>query len=222
MPVHASNGGSTGGVTGPGSPYRLEKGRFVPSSQEGMGGRLGLQCRHRRAPQAHAVGPHRPFHRTQPGGGDSVGDNPKPYITKGVESDRGQARVRGTRQLGHSPQATVRLGKRRGFSHRRRRLRQRLHGRGIRHREWAHQQRARELRTHERAVPPGTRGAGLPRRLRGWQRVRPLGLPEVYPRRFNFPEPPTHDMPTERMLQEGQVGPCPPVLPQLRMYTRGG
>ena len=38
----------------------------------------------------------------------------------------------------------------------------------------------------KRAVPPTTRGAGWPRRPRGRQRLRPHGLPEVYPRGFDF------------------------------------
>ena len=47
-------------------------------------------------------------------------------------------------------------------------------------------------------------------------------LPEVYSRRFDFHKIPSYDLAIERMHQVRQVGPCPPLLPQLRTHTRKG
>ena len=82
----------------------------------------------------------------------------------------------------------------------RRSLRQRIHGRSLRWRGRARQRRPGALRSHKRVVPLGPRGAGRPRRPRGRQRPRSRGLPEVYPRGFDFHEPPVYDLPIERML----------------------
>ena len=108
------------------------------------------------------------------------------------------------------------------FFQRHRRLRQRIHGKGLRWRRRARQRRAGALRPHERVVPPGTRGVGWPRRSRGRQRSRPRDFPEAYPRGFDFHKPPPYDLAIERMFQVRQLGPCPPVLPQLRSHTRKG
>ncbi|CAN0040507.1 unnamed protein product, partial [Ascophyllum nodosum] len=115
--VQASSGGSTGDVTGPGSSDRPREGRPAPSSQGRVEGRLRPQRRNSGGPQAQAAGLRHPVHRATPkrgtniGGGRSYPHGPRP--TQGVEGDRGQGRIRGTRQLGHSlPQITVWYGER--------------------------------------------------------------------------------------------------------------
>ena len=79
-----------------------------------------------------------------------------------------------------SPTTPAAISGGRGGFQWRRCLQQRIHGRDLRWRGRAHLRRPWALRPHERAVPPGTRGAG--RR----QRPRPRGLPEEYPRGFDF------------------------------------
>ena len=168
----------------------------TPSPQRGVEGRIRPQRRNSGGPEAQAAGPCRPLYRTTPGRGDSVGkgwSHPyDPRSTQGVEGDGEQGRVRGTRQLGHSsprprfglgsatrvsppPSPRQRRFRRWGFLQWRRRLRQHIHRRGLRWWGWARQRRAGALRPHERAVPPGTRGAGRPGRPRGRQRPRPRG-----------------------------------------------
>ena len=72
-----------------------------------MKGRIRPQRRNSGDPQAQAAGPRRPLNRMTPGRGDSVREGRSylygPRATQRVEGDGGRGRVRGTRQLGHSP-----------------------------------------------------------------------------------------------------------------------
>ena len=88
-----SVGGNTGGVTGPGSPYRLREGRSANSPKRRVEGRLEPQRRLSRSHQAQATDPRCLLYRAPPGRGDSFGEGQShphgPCPIQRVEGDEG-------------------------------------------------------------------------------------------------------------------------------------
>ena len=184
VPVPTSSAGSTGCATGPRPSPRPREGRPAPSPQGGVENPIRPQRRNSGGPQAQAAGPRRALHRTPRGRGDIVEEGRSyphgPRPSQGVEGNGGQGRVRGIREMSYSPpRPRFDLGsatrvrsspplpqprqwrfQRWGFLHRRRRRRQRIHGKGLLWLGRACQRRAGALRPRERAVPRDAGGEG--------------------------------------------------------------